>query len=426
MPNDERCGNLQSYGIGHFLREGALVKRLHLLETIESRIGDADHRRVYLTPQRRDVAVDPSAAAVHALELPLGHPPLARATVPGDRVAIAVGPDVPEAVEVVQGVVAGFSNAGVEADLCTVVASNSEVADHFRASFGRHDSGATSPQVVVHDPDDERDQCFVGLSRKKQPLVVNRTIFEADVVLPIGRAYPYGGIFESLYPQFSSTAAIEEYRTPSNRSTQEDRKQQRRAIAEAGELIGAPLVMQVVPGPGGSVADVVAGEPHAVARRVAESFRKQWSRRSERRANLVVATVTGGDLAQTWENVGRAIAAAERLVEEDGAIAICTNLDRPLGESLSRLVGQRNASATAKHVFHEHAEDSWAAWRIARAIARGPLYLLSQLESDAVEEMGMAPVGSIDELVRLAGRRASTIVLEDAQYAIAAADGNGD
>jgi nickel-dependent lactate racemase len=341
-------------------------------------------------------------------------------------VAIAVGPDVPEAVEVVQGVIAAFTNAGMELDLCSVVASNSELAELFRASVGRRENGASGPQVVMHDPDDERDHCFVGLSRKKQPLVVNRTIFEADVVLPIGRAHPYGGVFESLYPQFSSTAAIEEYRTPSNRSTQEVRKQQRRAILEAGELIGAPLVMQVVPGAGGSVAEVVAGEPHAVARRVAESFRELWSQRCDRRANLVVATVTGGDLAQTWENVGRAIAAAERLVEEDGAIAICTNLDRPLGESLSRLIGQRNASATAKHVFREHAEDSWAAWRIARAIARGPLYLMSQLESDTVEEMGMAPVGSIDELVRLASRRKSTIVLEDAQYAIAVADGIGD
>jgi nickel-dependent lactate racemase len=418
MTNDEwGSGAKRVPAFDHFLREGVLVKRLHLLETIGARIGDANGRRVYLTSDVNDESVDPAEAALRALESPLDHPPLSRSIVPGDRVAVAVGPDLLEAAEIVRGVVEAFLSAGVDAASCAVVAANEEVAANCRAALSP--DGDRGISVVIHDPDDERDLCFVGLRRGGQPLVVNRAIFEADVVLPIAAARPQGGVYESLYPQFSSTAVIEEFRKPTNRSTREDRKLQRRAIREAGQLVGAPLVMQVVPGSRGSVAAVVAGEPRAVARRVSGQYREQWTRQCEQPANLVVATVTGDEISQTWENVGRAIAAAKRLVEGDGALAICTNVSRAVGESMGRLVGQRNASATARKLFQEHAEDSWAAWQIARAIARGPVFLMSQLDADEVEEMGMAPIENIDELVRLASRRESTIVLEDAHFALA-------
>ena len=55
---------------------------------------------------------------------------------------------------------------------------------------------------------------------------------------------------------------------------------------------------------------------------------------------------------------------------------------------------------------------------MARALQRGPVYFLSQLQSDTVEDMGMAPVESVEEIARLASRHESYIVLEDAQHAI--------
>jgi hypothetical protein len=51
------------------------------------------------------------------------------------------------------------------------------------------------------------------------------------------------------------------------------------------------------------------------------------------------------------------------------------------------------------------------------------VYLLSQLDADTVEEMGMAPVADVDELARLASRHESCIVLDDAQHAVATVDG---
>ncbi len=51
---------------------------------------------------------------------------------------------------------------------------------------------------------------------------------------------------------------------------------------------------------------------------------------------------------------------------------------------------------------------------------------MSQLNSDTVEDLGAAPVESIDELVRLAGRHESFMVIDDAQHAVVVLDDDGD
>ena len=101
-------------------------------------------------------------------------------------------------------------------------------------------------------------------------------------------------------------------------------------------------------------------------------------------------------------------------------------LDEPPGQSLGRLIGSSDLAAARRRISHEHSDDSWPAWQLARALQRGPVYFLSQLDADTVEEMGLAPVADVDELVRLASRHESCIVLDDAQHAVATVDGEDD
>jgi hypothetical protein len=158
-------------------------------------------------------------------------------------------------------------------------------------------------------------------------------------------------------------------------------------------------------------------------KRAQQLCREKWAFTSERRASLVIATVTGQAQAQTWNNVGRALAAAERLVTEDGAVAICSNLDQPPGESLGRLIGTTDLAGTERRLLRDHAEDSWTAWQLARALQRGPVYFLSQLDDDTVEDMGLAPIADVAELTRLASHHETIIVLPDSQHAVATVEG---
>jgi hypothetical protein len=62
------------------------------------------------------------------------------------------------------------------------------------------------------------------------------------------------------------------------------------------------------------------------------------------------------------------------------------------------------------------------AWHAARALQRGPVYFLSRLDDETVEDLGFAPVESVDELARLAGRHESCIVIDDSQHAVVAVE----
>lgn len=400
-----------------------MVKPRHSIGKILDGIRAADKvvrlaRSNSATPEDEARAFDPAVLARRALESPLNFPALSSATVPGDRVAIAAGDGIPRVAEVVRGVVESFEKSGVDVEAISVVTTNAETARLCRDGLSKRGS---LPQFVIHDPDDKDKLCLVGLTKKtKQTVVVNRTIFDADVVLPIGCARSGGGAFDCLFPGFSSAEAIERFRTPANVSSAAEVAKRTKEADEAGWLIGVLMAMQVVPGPDETVAYVVAGEPEAVRRRSEELYQQEWSRHSPRQVNLVIANISGGAEAQNWQNVGRALASAELLLDDGGAVVICSNLEQPPGHSLGRLIGSADLEKAARKIFHDHGADSVTAWLVARALQRGPVYFLSRLDSETVEDLGFAPVDSVGDLARLAGRHESCVVIDDSQHAVIA------
>jgi len=404
--------------------EALLVKTLHPIEEISASIRLAGDRLVHLTRQsnaetlnNNEQSTDPAALVRHALEEPLDFPPLAAGTVPGDHVAIAVGEDVPCVAALVRGVVEAFEKAGVDSEPISIVTTDGETGRLCREELASH--AARLPQFVVHDPDDAENLCMFGINKRKEPLQVNRTIFDADIVLPIGSARADGrSAYSCLFPSFSNAEVIARYRTPENLASPEDVAKQAEEAEKAGWLIGALMAVQVVPGAAETVAHVVAGEPQAVARRCDQLYAEQWSFVSPRPVSLVIANISGGAEAQTWQNVGRALTVAENLLADGGAIAICSNLETPPGESLSRLMRSADLEKAARKILRADAADSVPAWHVVRALQRGPVYFLSQLEADTVEDLGLAPIANLGELARLASRHESCVVIDDAQHAI--------
>src|SRR5690606_28764981 len=119
----------------------------------------------------------------------------------------------------------------------------------------------------------------------------------------------------------------------------------RERTARAGWLLGANLVIEVVPAREGGVAAILAGEPVEVERRADELFDREWRVSVERPANLVVVSLGGGATEQSWTNVARALHAARGVVDEtQSAIALCTELQEVPGPALKRLEGFRDES----------------------------------------------------------------------------------
>jgi nickel-dependent lactate racemase len=190
-------------------------------------------------------------------------------------------------------------------------------------------------------------------------------------------------------------------------------------LPDVGWMLGIQCVVQAVPGPGGSLLEILAGDPAAVARRGRELCEQAWSFSVPHRASLVVAAIEGDASQQTWDHVARAIAAAAEAVAEDGAIAVCCDLEAEPGPGVQTLGQTDDPERALRRIRKSHPPDLEVAARLARAMQRAKLYLLSHLDETVVEELGIAPVASPAEVVRLAGRHKSCILLADAQHALA-------
>jgi len=157
-----------------------------------------------------------------------------------------------------------------------------------------------------------------------------------------------------------------------------------------------------------------------VGRRALRLYESAWHCSAPRRASLVVAAIEGGSAQQTWCNVGRALEAAEALVEDGGAVAVCCDLAARPGPALQQLAGARSRRAAKKRVRKERPEDALPAAQVAQALDRARVYLLSRLDPSLVEDLDMVPITQPDELIRLVRQYPTCILLSNAPHAVVA------
>ena len=143
-----------------------------------------------------------------------------------------------------------------------------------------------------------------------------------------------------------------------------------------------------------------------------------WRRPVSRRAGLVVAAIDGPPAEQSWENLGRSLEAAGNFVEEEGAIAVCCDLDTPPGPALRHLASDSTRAEALRHVSHHRPVDALPAAQLATALDRNKIYLLSRLDPAAVEALDMIPLDNPEELTRLFRQYSSCTLLPDAQYVV--------
>jgi len=364
-------------------------------------------------------------AVRRALDEPLEYPPLAKGMTPGDRVVVALEPGLPQAAEIVGAIVACIIEAGVDPDGITILQTQTD------ARSGGPDPRAALPQpwrkrvgLATHDPADRRQLAYLAALDSGEPILLNRALTEADVVLPVGLigkpgALGYHGIHGAVYPTFSSQDAQAKFFSAGvYHSDVAYRRHLVRQCNEVGWLLGIQFTIQVVPGGGDAVLEVLAGQCDAVRRAGSKRYRFAWGCTAPGRASLVVAGIEGNAGQQTWPRVGEALWVAARLAEAGGAVALCCDLQSPPGPILQRLAARRSPRAALRALARQPSEEALVAVQVCRALHRGHVYLLSRLDPAVVEALEMAPLDDAEQLARLVRRHASCIVLANAPHAL--------
>jgi nickel-dependent lactate racemase len=363
---------------------------------------------------------DASSLIRDALASPIDFPSLASATVPGDQIAVAVDPLLPDPSAALRGVGEALRRAGAEDERITFVipVSLAGLADSCRWDTASLPRGRW--HYAVHDPANRADLAYLAATSGGQPIYLNRHLCDADLLIPVTCVPPpasprWFGIHGSIYPTFSDAQTHERFRIGPASTSAARHGTLRAEVDEVGWLLGVCVVLGVVPGPDGTIYRAAAGTPQRALDHCVGIATAAWQGELSRRVPLVIALVGRGNGDLAWDDFAAALASASMAADEDGAVAVCGDFTKGPGRSLRRLVGAADLQAVANRLQGESHEDTWAAQELAAALARGPVFFAGRLSDEQVENLGMAPIGGPEEITRLASRLGECVVIRDAQ-----------
>jgi hypothetical protein len=357
---------------------------------------------------------DRAAAIVEALEHPRDFPPFSKLFVPGDRVAFALDGRLPDVSGVLAAVLPIVRDAVGETGEIALVTTPDGPGLSIELPGG----------VVheVHDPTDRDHLAYLATTRAGRRIYLNRSLTDADVVVPIGEFRFEPGLgcrgpWSVLFPALSDQETRREFAGSSTMSASADSSGRAFDGDEAFEvnwLLGSQFSLGLVPGRSG-FAEVIAGLGTSVRDQGVAAVERDWRFQAESRAELVVAGVGRPGSRTGLEELVAAITAAAGLVQHGGKIAVLSRAAGEPGPALRRLIDAGEPRLGAKALrAHPGDEDHALAVGLNRALAWADVYLLSELDPQVVEDLSMIPLTKSGEASRLVASGRSCTFLSQA------------
>ena len=348
-----------------------------------------------------------------AIEAPLDYPPLRQAVVPGDRLVIAFDSRVPEANEVLNVVWETLSAAGIERNDVLVITTGAVAEGSIPADL----------PFEIHDVQGDRSRfAYLASTSEGRRVYLHRSLHDADFVLPIGcfdqdpilgRRGPWGVIFPGL-SDLETLRAFQKLTTERRVEPSKKRLGFRESI-EVSRLLGSQFQIGVFASKGRVVA-ALAGLDDSVRIEATSRIDERSTFRVDRQADLVVAGVGDSKRAVNLDELSQALSIATRLVRPGGKIALLSRASGSIGPAFKKLAAEEDPriGPSALRGF-ESAEDYPTARRVAKALASAELYLLSGLDRDFLEDLGIIPLNRAEDVQRLVKGASSSIFLSETE-----------
>lgn len=367
---------------------------------------------------------DVAAAVESALASPLGAPPLRQFTVPGDRVVVVLDRDTPRASELIGGVWGALSEAGVEPTGVTILQPAALTGG--RPPDPRSHLPAEVREGVgwrLHDALDESACGYLASTAGGERIYLSRDLLDADLIICVGAvgfddALGCRGTLSSVYPGLSTADTMRKTLGGGFAELAPDSPRSLRELTdEVGWLLGVPFAVQVVPAVRGGVAAVFAGAAEDAFSAGRQALTEHWQLDLEGRAEFVVVAVDTDAGGHGWPQVAAALDTARRLVARDGRILVLSELAHPPTEAIQIIRDAHTPREALRPIRERTHPDRRDAYRLAQALDRANVYLLSELPDDLVEDLFMVPLASPQEARRLLQGTEACIVVGSAQHA---------
>ena len=355
---------------------------------------------------------DPFEETLSALRAPLDYPAMTEAIVPGDTVALAVDPNVPQVETVLAAVIQLLQQS--DAANISVVVGDEALPSTLHAIA---DVAGDTAEVEVHQPANREALRFLGPDAAGYPIYLNRCLVDADFVLPItsGRCGDLDcqSDLYGFFPAFSDSASRLRLLNPPLEVSAEAADPNEPAM-----LLGAQLVLSITSSDAGQAAQIIAGTTIGIRKRLQET---RHVPNSKTPTSLVVASLDGNQQQQTWHNLARATASAARIADTSGTLVLWTDIsDAPTG-CLLRI--SDDTAELGKNSQTEIGEDLplWdptltPAYTLRKLTQEYRILLHSGLPPEEVEALGIGTIQSGEELRNLTRSFANCNILRAASF----------
>jgi hypothetical protein len=307
---------------------------------------------------------------------PIDFPPIRQAVLEEDLIAIAVEPETPCGLEIARLVADRFVAEGHDRQRISILC-------------GEADANAAGQDCIVHDPADSEGMAYLLADESGVPLYVNRVLFDADIVVPIGTG-DGGRMSSRLCPAFCDTDTRKHLqRLP--------RSKARLLARSVADQLGVFWQIRIVTAPGERVLQIMVGSSDSVLQQSGQLGNEVWNLKVDEPAGMVLATIESG-CCQSWQNLRRAILNADQVAAEDAVIVVCTELSgRPPSSWPDADRPDRQQDAALLDVFQ-----------------RRHVYLASRLTRDSTEKLGFGHVESSGQIQKLIDLHENCLLLRDA------------
>jgi nickel-dependent lactate racemase len=359
---------------------------------------------------------DPAAAIAAAVEQPHGFPALRRALTPDDHVAIVVDDELPDLQDLLVPLLRHILDANVRPGDITLV----------RAREPQEKEPKVWPQefhevrLIVHDAIDRKQLSYLATTRKGRRIYLNRTVVDADQAIVLaGRHFDpllgYSGSEGAIYPALSDQATRKEMAGRLSLAVPGTKPwPTAREAAEVAWLLGAPFLIQCIPGPGATYSHIVAGTSESSEEGI-RLLNECWRVEVEEPADLVVAGIEG----HTFESIAAGLASASRIVKPGGRIVLLSEGTMNLGPS-AKLLQESDSPALALQRIKEGVDfEPSAAFCWAGAAQRASIYMLSSLSEEQSEELFTTPLEHAGQVEKLLAAAPSCVILPSAEKTLA-------
>lgn len=344
----------------------------------------------------------PLREVVHAsLDQSTHFPAFREIVFPEDTLAIAIGEGIPQIAEIVASVIdyiQTYTEVAIE-DITIVFPNELTASVESQLKELLDEFVFSTLTFEVHNPAISEELAYLTATQEGDPIRINKTLVDSDVVLPICLNLPetlfgYAGFFHDLFPLYTETETILRFRSSLDLETL------KRDSTEAANMLGVQYLLKVTPANGEAIHNITAGDIFTLQNSAPSIASGNWSHAMSE-SDLTIGSISGAQHQQTWDNLARALATLAKATSAGGAMVICSELTGPLPAPIKLLSSNDAQQQLAEQLKQQPDADIQAAQEILQLRSDYHIYLLSELIGEDVESIGLAHIESPTQINNL-------------------------